>query len=282
MEFKAATRYKNGSSTTVHYNNYRFTLSDNCLTAKGSLTKLYFGNNIQNLNFNQLQLALMEFESLFQIPFDEAKILRIDIAANVIMEKPINLYLDLFTKPSGYKLRLYEAETKSFEGSKNSLCFYDKIAELKHKDRAVYSSFETENVLKYEIKLSKNIARNLSLNDLRLKSLYDPEVYRILINCWLDGYYKVPKLTKMLPSQLNFQTLGALKDSLIHEGLNSFGGKESLMIATHRAKMPKHVRHSIKKFLDGIVKVEPYDLFLQLEIDNKINMIYNNELSLLD
>jgi hypothetical protein len=281
LDFIADNRFKNGSSTTVHHGNYKFSLSEKYLTATGSLTKLFYGNNIQNLNFTQIHQALMQFETLFEIPFDNAKIKRLDVAANMQMDMPINLYLDLLTTPEHYKLRLYEGETKSFEGSKNKLLFYDKVAEVRKNDRASYSAFQNTYILKYEISLTKNIAKNLSLQDFTMKNLFDPVVYEYLLNEWQAGYYRIPKLTKMLPSQISYQTLSSFKDSLILQGMNSMGGVEVLNMAINQADIKKNVKYLIKNYVEGIKNVEPLSPVLQYELDAKINDIYNNELVLI-
>jgi len=282
MEFKAATKFKNGSSTTVHYKNYKFTLSEKNLTATGSLTKLYYGNNIQNLNYLQVQQALQQFETLFEIPFDNAKIKRIDMACNIPVDNPVNMYFDILTTPDHYKLRLYEGETKCFESSKNKLNFYDKVAEVRKKDRASYEVYKNQHTLKYEVSFTKNLVANLSLHDLTMKNLYDPNIYKNLLDKWQQGYQKIPKLTKMLPSQLNHDTLGSFQQSLIVEGMRSLGGREVLNMAINEAEIRKSVKFRIKNYLAEIHEVEALSPILQHELDMKIDAIYNNELLLLD
>ncbi|MES2425905.1 MAG: phage/plasmid replication protein [Bacteroidota bacterium] len=277
LEFIADNRFKNGSSTTVHYRNYKFTLSEKSLTATGSLTKLHYGNNVQNLNYSQVQHTLTEFESLFEIPFDDAKIKRIDIAYNMEMDNPVNLYFDLLTTPDHYKLRYFEDETKYYESSKNKLSFYKKIEELRKHDRVSYEKHKHQHILKYEISFTKNLLKNLNLPDITMKNLYNPSVYTSLLDQWYQGYYAVPKLTKMLPSQFNYTTLTTFKESLMIEGIRSIGGVEILNMAINQAVIKKNVKHLIKNYTEGFNQVEPLSPQLQYELDRKIDAAYEYE-----
>jgi YHS domain-containing protein len=281
MEFKAATRFKNGSSTTVNYKNYRFTLTDRCLTAKGSLTKLFLGNNVENLSFQQVQTALMQFETLFGIPFDNAKIKRLDIACNIQVDNPVNMYFDLLTTPNQYKLRLYEGETKYFVSSKNKLSFYDKVEQFSKNDRVSYSKYQYSNILKYEISHSKNLVKNLNLPDASMKHLYNLKVCENLLNLWHQGYQKVPKLTATQPSQLCYKSLSTFKQSIIVEGVRSLGGIQNLNMAVNQSEIKKNVKHLIKNYLNDFCDVEPFSPILQHELDTKIDLFYNNQLRLL-
>lgn len=282
LEFFADNRYKNGCSTTVHYNNYKFTLSEKNLTATGSLTKLHYGNNVQNLSFNQVQHTLSDFESIFEIPFEDAKIKRIDIAYNIQMDNPVNQYFDLLTTPEHYKLRLYEDETKYYESSKNKLSFYDKIEELRKDDRVNYVKYKHHHILKYEVSFTKNLVKNLNLPDLTMKNLREPKVYAQLINLWYQGYYSIPKLTKMLPSQLDCTSLSTFKESLINEGVRALGGVEIINMAINQTDIKKSTKHLIKCYIGEFNQVEPLSPILQHEFDAKIDKIYNNELLLLE
>ena len=281
LEFDGRHHYKNGSSTTYYYKNYSFTLTDKKLSARGSLSKFYYGNNVQNLNFNQVQQTLAEFESLFEIPFDDAKVKRIDMAYNMVVDRPINQYFDLMTTPENYKLRYFEDETKYFESAKNKICFYDKVEQLRKKDRDNYLNYKNSNVLKYEVSLTKNIAKNLGLYEFTFKDLYNPEVYQLLLNIWHQSYFKIPKLTRMLPSQLKGTSLTALKDSMVAQYINLTGGLEIVNMAVEQILIKKNVKFLAKKYLKGFTDIEPLSPILQHELDSKIDLIYNSELLLL-
>jgi len=277
MQFKCKTEYTNGFTIRVNYKNYSFSLSRKYLKANGSLTKLYHGNNLQNLKFSQVQDVLLQFESLFEIPFDKAIVTRVDLAACMFMDNPTHLYLDLLTTPSNYK-PIIRNTSKQFENSQRTLVFYDKVAEARSKDVVCYKKYKNEHVLKFELRYESDLATNLGLRDTTFKNFYNPEVYKTLVNKWYQGYKDVPKLTIVQPSQFNYYSLHCFKQSLIEEGVKSLGGIEILQANMNKQKIKKSVKFLIKKYLDSFTNVAPLSPILQSDLDAKIHSIYVNEL----
>ena len=66
------------------------------------------------------------------------------------------------------------------------------------------------------------------------------------------------------------------------EGINALGGKEILNMAINQAGIKKNVKYLIKNFITEIDEIAPLSPILQYELDEKINLIYNNELLLLN
>jgi len=274
LKFKVDSRYSNGSSLVAHYKNYSFSISKKQLRATGSLTKLYFGNNVENLYYNQFQDALNEFETLFEIPFNEATINRLDVSATFAMSQPVSMFLDILTTPYSYEIILYGNKTKGFVNKIQSLNFYDKVTELQKKDRVSYKTYLNDYLLRYELKFNKDLIKQLNLSDLKFKNLYNPDLYQTLLNKWFEGYQAVPKLTKMLPSQLSDKSLTAYKQSHIDSNLNTIGGLSIEKNRVYHSKMKKSVKHLISNYLDTLYPIEPLSTGLQLELDSKIENMY--------
>lgn len=277
MQFKADAIYSNGTALIFNYKNYCFKLTQHHLIAVGSLTKLYYGDNMQNLNFCQVQEALMEFESLFGIPFDKAVVNRVDIAASMIMSQTSKLYIDILQTPSGFEPHIHRT-TKTFDHHAKAICVYDKVEQLRKakNQRAVYNQFKNNNILKYEFRCSRQLLSKLAEGEITFDRFYSPEFYKTLLEQWYDGYKAIPKLTNPYTSELNYNSLTAFKESLIKIGINQVGGIEVLTSGLKQIKMPKFVRAAIKKYLESLPKSEPLSPVLQKELDEKIDLIYEN------
>ncbi|MDB5003879.1 MAG: hypothetical protein JWQ34_2104 [Mucilaginibacter sp.] len=282
LAFKVDKRYLNGSAIVANYENYAFSLSKKHLRANGSLTKLYYGNNVQNLNYTQIQDALMQFETLFEIPFDDAIVSRIDVATSINLSNPVNMYLDLLVAPSGYKASNLKNETKRYEKGNDTLNFYNKVADMRIKDTLSYKIYKADFILKYERRCTKNLLDIIDTSDLKFKNFYTSEVYKNLIEYWYNGYQSVLKLTNPQPTQLKYNSLTDFKQSLINEGIKSLNGVEVLSESINQIKINKKVRYRINEYLYSLPKLAPLSPILQRELDNKIQGIYNNEMAYLE
>ena len=56
---------------------------------------------------------------------------------------------------------------------------------------------ETANMLRYEMRLYRRLAKQLGIQELKASTLQDRAVYRELVNRWLDGYLSINKITDM-------------------------------------------------------------------------------------
>ncbi|WP_179412636.1 hypothetical protein HDF19_13220 [Mucilaginibacter sp. E4BP6] len=277
MQFKVNSTYPNGSALTFNYKNYSFTLTQHHLIAKGSLTKLYYDDNLQNLNFSQVQEALTEFETLFGIPFDKAIVTRVDIASSMLMDQLPKLYIDILQAPSGFEAD-NKRTTKTFKHHATVICIYDKVEQLRidRYQRAAYNKFKGHNILKYEYRCKSYTFRTLSDGITTFDCLYSPQFYKALLKEWYEGYKLIPKLTLPYASQLNYTSLSAFKESLLKIGINTIGGIEVLMGGLKHIKMPKFVRGAIKRYLESLPKLKPLSPILQKELDDKIDFAYES------
>jgi hypothetical protein len=274
----AVTYYPNNNKAIdVNYKNYRFRLTDFYLTAYGSINKLHYGNNLQQLSFVQLQDEIARMEDFFEISLNDAQIIRIDFACNIEVDKPVSQYLNLFTSPKGYKSIIYEGETAYYESSKEKLIFYDKGKELQAKRQQILLGNEHKNILRYEVSVKNNIASVLNWEDTKLENLHNYHDYISLLKRLVLAYRSLPIHSEPLPSQLSFDTLTAFKNSVITEGIRSMGGMEAINEAVKQGRMKREVKHSIRKFLKALPSGQTLNPELKNELDRKILAICKQE-----
>jgi len=252
------------------FKNYKFRLTDHYLTGYGSLSKLFNNNNLFSLSFFQIQDAIAILEKFFEMPLDDAEIIRMDFACSIEVNEQVNQYIDLFASPTGYKMRVFESESTYFESSKETLFFYDKTKELIAKPQNINNNFKDKNILRYELRITKNIPKALGWEDAKLENLHNYHYYMDILKRYLKSYKSLPVHTTPLPSQLMYKDLKDFKNSLIIEGIRSMGGTENITYAIKQAKMKKETKFKIRKFIHQLPAGQIISSELKNELDDKI------------
>jgi len=273
FKFKSDTRYTFGTSIKATYLNWTFRLTGKELKCSGSLTKLWIGNNLQNLPICFVPMALKKLEEILEIKLGEAQIKRIDVGCTLPVSNSCNLYLDMLVRPAAYSITSYENQTKMFRKWDNTIVFYDKRKEIEARKTAV-SVPQDINYLRYEIRHIKRIKKVLETKNCNLSNLYSEIVLNRLMATWYESYRQTPKLSKVSDFMMDYETLDQYKMSLIYEGVRSFGGVTTLLSDVRKPKGNRFSRKRIRDFLTKMGNVEPFNPVLQEELDRKIEEIY--------
>ena len=203
--------------------------------------------------------------------------MRIDFACNVIVQKTPNQYLDILASPQNYKMRTYEGETKYFENARQVLCFYDKTAEMKAKHNQE-GFFSEDNILRYEVRLIKDVANALGWRDAKLENIYNYGGYMDLLNRFYSAYKGLPAYTLPMPSQLDYSHgWKEVKDSIFMEGIRSLGGSEKMLSAVKQTDMKRELKFYIRKFINLLPPGEVISPLLKNELDAKITAVCKQE-----
>ena len=111
----------------------------------------------------------------------------------------------------------------------NTLCFYDKVKEVQRKGQEVDSVYKGANVLRYELRLEKRVARQLKLGELRARDLYDSCVYQRIIELYKEKFNSIHKKpqTLYLPDYTNVQELK--QSSVLYLINKGYGGYEHII-----------------------------------------------------
>lgn len=193
FQFEGKTTYKYGESIKFKHKNWLFWLTKNSLKASGSLNKLYHGNNLGSFSFSEIKSSLDSLYELLEFDISDAKIKQIDVGYNFKMSHDVNCYFDLLVPPTGFKRWKIGNETLYLKKNDNTseITFYDKGKETKSKYN--HLTVNSPNLLRYELKLKKNITK--IINDDSLVSLYKFDTYLKLVDVWHENYLSVPKIT---------------------------------------------------------------------------------------
>lgn len=191
--------------------NLRVTANRYILRVKdGSLCKWYLGDNYQTLGKAETRHAIERLSDTLHLPFELAQITRLDVATNMIMQQPPDVYIahlgplkysNRLTEPSGL---YYTTKSKAYR-----LAFYDKARESKDKGDNVPEPYLGRYVLRYEQRYTKRIARRLNRPDLRAADIYSDEIHRELVRRWRAAYIQIQKINE---STINFAMVKTKKD----------------------------------------------------------------------
>jgi hypothetical protein len=174
----------------------------------GSLCKWYLGNNCKVMGRGDTQRAIEKLSDTLHLPFDRARVTRIDVAQNFITKYPPSIYLNHLGELRAGN-RLQEPNGIYYTQTAGRLCFYDKLKEQKRKREQVPGLFVGRNVLRYEMRLTDNVASALGFKEVTGAMLYDESFYMGLVNRWRDKYYSIPKINDI---SLNFNAMRTKKD----------------------------------------------------------------------
>ena len=228
----------------------------------GSLCKWYLGDNFQTMGRGDTQRAIERLSDTLHVPISRATVTRLDIAQNFIVKYPTVVYIN-HLGALRYATRLQEPDGIYYKQSGGRLCFYDKNREQKRHGEPIPELYEGKNVLRYEQRYTKELAKQFKVGCVTGAMLYDEQFYIGLLNRWRDKYTAIKKIND---TSLNFQAMRT-KQQLYRMGVLSLieqaGGQlqmiEQINEAQKRGELSKKqafdLRHTINeacKIRDGL------------------------------
>lgn len=167
---------------------------------EGSLPKYLYGNNVCQLTRKDIGTAIESLSDTLHLPIQDADVTGIEVGANICLSKVPSVYIGLLGDMPRMK-RVMLGDSLYYRGSGKAFpkqyYFYDKKQEVREKGGVMPVGLETANMLRYEMRLYRHLAKQLGIQELKALTLQDRAVYRELINRWLDGYLSINKITDM-------------------------------------------------------------------------------------
>lgn len=167
---------------------------------QGSLPKCLYGNNVCQLTRKDIGTAIENLSDTLHLPIQDADVTGIEIGANICLSKMPSVYIGLLGDMPRMK-RVMLGDSLYYRGNGKAFpkqyYFYDKKQEVKEKGGVMPIGLETANMLRYEMRLTKRLPKQLGIQDFKASTLQDRAVYRELVNRWLDGYLSINKITDM-------------------------------------------------------------------------------------
>lgn len=183
-----------------------------------SLTKIYLGNNVQNMEPTDIPLAIENLTTRLPI-LAQAPISRIDISATFKTAQDPSAYIhSLGPLPRLRKVKDYirgtneiavsekgRLQSRYYMGGAMTAFFYDKGAQVMEEEDGWPDGVSKGNYLRYELRIKRWLKRRIgwkSKNPILLSDLKRPGLQRRLLDMWYTAYSRVVKLDPCLDFSL--------------------------------------------------------------------------------
>ena len=254
----------------------------NSITLQGSLPKYFYGNNLQTLQRQNTGLIIDELSDLISTDLSKARVQRIDFSTNITTRHNPSYYYRFL----GHLTRFYRHSDKSslyYNQASKKLLFYDKIRDAKYKQMPIPQQYENKNVLRYEMRLSKQLQKFFK-RDVFAKDLSDKNLYLHILDKWYAYYKEIEKQKSKINIMTNQITSPKDFDKQLLIGLVQSLGYNHIDDVIEQMKTKKTFRQKeyysrLKSKYKRLSKVCISDEDVISEIDMKIKEIVLTERS---
>ena len=106
--------------------NMRVSVGNSSLTFQGSLSKYLNGNNLERFTRKQTQRAIEKMSDSLVLPINQAKVWRIDLAENFILNRPVREYLNLLGEAGRFERFSYGHKGLRYQNGMKQMVFYTR------------------------------------------------------------------------------------------------------------------------------------------------------------
>lgn len=246
---------------------------ENQLKVDGSLSAFYLGNNQHVLDYKGCLQALQKLEEVLDLNILGAKVRRVDLAQNLLMENPPEVYYPLLIK-GGIFDRIENTNGIYFRNKSRKVLIYNKNTERKDKKKAIHPVLGDHNVLRYEFSIISQQALKYHLKKKKVLLSDIITDYKTLIELWHESYRLIAKdISFEVPQSIVFSTPTEYINHLAILGIKSMGGYSEVVKAIHQAKDQKVFKYSGQV---SILKKRVKDLIGSIEHEN-MTLVYLRE-----
>lgn len=178
--------------TSGYLSNYKVNISGQGVSLKGSLAKYFLPDNFHTLTRSDTKRAIEMMSDELSLPIQKAKIVRVDVANNLLMDFKPEAYYDFLGNCQYYK-RLPQDKSLYYKNGLRQLVFYNKIAEAKAKRIEIPEVWQGQNVLRYEMRLISRLSNQLNQPTITASILSDEKFYIKIIDRWFVEYEAIKK-----------------------------------------------------------------------------------------
>jgi len=115
-----------------------------------------------------------------------------------------------------YYNRLEQNNGLYYSNGKRLLTFYGKVYEQKQKRQPIPEIYQNRNVLRYELRFTKQLRKQFNRPEITAGLLYDEGFYRELLKRWKNEYSAIQKINSKITSM---KPTGSTKELIEHMAL---------------------------------------------------------------
>lgn len=169
-----------------------------------------------------------------------ARVTRLDVSANFIMQNAPKAYLDILGSLTYFQRIQATRNTLYYQRGKEniqSLCFYDKGVECHdtHKDLPeVYA--QGENTLRYEARFNSRLPKQFNRQAVTASTLANRDFYNEVVDKWGQLYFQINKFYNTI-TMAKIKTVSEAKDYIFAVALSNMGANDlDRMLTEMKAK----------------------------------------------
>ena len=172
------------------------------VSIKGSLSKFFYPDTVYPLDRHTTKQAIVKLSDALQCDMTKANVTGLEFGTVLLLSHPVSEYLGyLGTMPYPFKRYHFEPGTLYYRtGSKEqpvTYAFYDKILEAKKSGLFIPTGFESQNLLKYEIRFNRRLPKQLNVSEVKASTLTDKAFYKMLLERWQKSYFNIDRQAKI-------------------------------------------------------------------------------------
>ena len=194
----------NSQRNTGYIRNLNIKIGDDGVRICGSLCKFYMGNNFDNMTFDKIEPAIDQLCDMLQLPIHDAVVSNMEVGAAMVMQHPPLCYTGQLGRMA-WHTRLEQPNALYYANGLRSFIFYNKTEQSK---KHTPDGYIGKHVLRYEVKLGKP-AKEFGIKRFHVKDLYDPRVYKMVVEYWRNKYFDIEKVRNM---EFEFPKITGLRD----------------------------------------------------------------------
>lgn len=198
-----------GEYVTGYLDNLKVSISENRVKiSDSSLCKYLLGDNFKTLTRGDTKRAIDKISDNLHLPFHLSNITRIDLANNLILQFPEEIYYPYLGEAQYYK-RLPQPNGLYYNNQLRQLVFYGKEYEQRVKRQPIPELYKNKNVLRYEIRFKKQLRQQFKKPEITAGLLTDQAFYNDLVSRWKNEYLAIQKINSKL---INMKPTGSKKE----------------------------------------------------------------------
>jgi len=165
------------------------------LSVSGSLAKFHYGDNLQKLTRSETQKAIEKLSERLSVNLKPAKVQRLDLGANLIMNRPCSEYQSLLNEVPRMLRSTVSSKSNSvyFKNSQRTIILYDKIEDCRRLKEEIPELFKGRNVLRYELRFMKDIPVQFKGQTITAETLYSELFYIEILKRWRESYFAISR-----------------------------------------------------------------------------------------
>ena len=183
-----------GYSITGNIGDYRVRCSQLGISLKGSLAKHFLQSNVLTLTRATTKEALQMLSDQLHIDMLAANVNRLDISTIIPTKRQPTDYFSGLGNKAHFKRLQAAIETLYYQTDKRQLAFYDKTKAATAKGMFVPETLRKCYLLRYELRLTKELKRQLKRPEITGATLTDTAFYYSMVQFWKTEFDSIKKI----------------------------------------------------------------------------------------